>query len=75
MTFKDLSPDLIISLNNFIEKNYLVEGFLEKNIYTNIKHLKLLKTYKGMRHQNGLPVNGQRTKTNRKTSQYLNKLR
>jgi small subunit ribosomal protein S13 len=54
-------------LREFIEKNYKVEGDLKKEVLLNIKRLKEIKAYRGIRHQKNLPVRGQRTKTNSRT--------
>ncbi len=50
-----------------IEKNFRVEGELKRIITTNIKRLKEIGSYRGIRHQRGLPVRGQRTRTNART--------
>ena len=49
------------------ERQYLVEGDLRRETYNNIKRMKDIKCYRGMRHYRGLPVRGQRTKTNSRT--------
>lgn len=54
-------------LRDFIEKNVKVEGELKREIGMNIKHLKDINTYRGLRHTKHLPVRGQRTKTNSRT--------
>ena len=64
---KDLSAQEINRLREIIEKNYKVEGDLRREIMLNIKRLKELQTYRGLRHMRGLPVRGQRTKTNSRT--------
>ncbi len=64
---KDLNPQEVNRLRDIIEKNYRIEGELRREIATNIKRLKELQTYRGMRHMRGLPVRGQRTKTNSRT--------
>jgi len=64
---KDLSTEDANRLRDFIEKKYKVEGELRRDILSNIKRLKEIKCYRGIRHQKGLPVNGQRTKTNSRT--------
>ncbi len=64
---KDLTQDEINKLRTFIEKNYKVEGDLKREILMNIKRLKDIKAYRGTRHAKGLPVRGQRTKTNSRT--------
>ncbi len=50
-----------------VEKNYVVEGDLKREIQSNIKRLKDIKAYRGIRHMRHLPVRGQRTKTNTRT--------
>ena len=64
---KDLSNDELIHIRDSIEKNYKVEGDLRREIAGNIKRLKDAGTYRGTRHMKGLPVNGQRTRTNSRT--------
>jgi small subunit ribosomal protein S13 len=63
---KDLSPAEAARLREIIEK-YHVEGELRRQIMLNIKRLKDIKCYRGIRHIKGLPVRGQRTKTNSRT--------
>lgn len=64
---KDLSSDQIDSIRNYIEKNMTVEGDLRQVIHQNIRRLKEISSYRGYRHTHGLPVDGQRTKTNART--------
>ena len=64
---KELSNDEMIRIRDMIEKNYKVEGDLRREIAANIKLLKETNTYRGMRHMKGLPVHGQRTRTNSRT--------
>lgn len=64
---KDLTPAEINKLREIIEKNYTIEGELRREVMTNIKRLRELQTYRGTRHARGLPVRGQRTKTNNRT--------
>lgn len=64
---KDLSQPEINRLREIIEKGYKIEGDLRREIMTNIKGLRELSTYRGLRHIRGLPVRGQRTKTNSRT--------
>lgn len=64
---KELTPDEVNRIQNFIEKNYKVEGELRQIIKQNINLLKDLQTYRGSRHARHLPVRGQRTKTNSRT--------
>ncbi len=64
---KDLTLEEEGKLREYIEKNYKVEGDLRRIIAQNIKRLKSIKSYRGLRHEKGLPVRGQRTKTNART--------
>ncbi len=63
----DLTEEQANSLRVFIEKNYVVEGDLRRDVFSNIKRLKEIKSYRGTRHAKGLPTRGQRTKTNNRT--------
>jgi small subunit ribosomal protein S13 len=54
-------------INDIIDKQYLVEGNLQRIVTSNIKRIKDINSYKGLRHKIGLPVNGQRTRTNART--------
>lgn len=64
---KDLDQQEVNRLREVIEKNYRIEGDLRREIMMNIKHMKEIQTYRGARHIRGLPVRGQRTKTNSRT--------
>jgi len=64
---KDLKEDDVIKLRNLIEKQYKVEGDLRREVVGNIKRLKEIGCYRGVRHMKGLPLRGQRTKTNSRT--------
>ena len=64
---KDLSEEEVNTLRNLIEKGNTVEGDLRREIGSNIKRLKEIGSYRGSRHAKGLPVRGQRTKTNNRT--------
>ena len=64
---KDLSEDEIAKIREKIENNYNVEGDLRREISLNIKRLTEIGCYRGRRHRMGLPVRGQRTKTNART--------
>ena len=64
---KDLSEAEVSRLKEFIEGNYKVEGALRQEIQLNVKRLKEIGSYRGIRHIRGLPVRGQRTKTNSRT--------
>ncbi|GAB6074848.1 30S ribosomal protein S13 [Nautilia lithotrophica] len=63
----ELTEDEISTLNKEIQNNYIVEGELRKIVQLNIKELMDLGCYRGLRHRRGLPVRGQRTKTNART--------
>jgi len=64
---KDLKEDEIVTLRDIIERDYKVEGDLRKEVSMNIKRLMDIGSYRGLRHRKGLPVRGQRTKTNSRT--------
>lgn len=63
----ELSAQEVNELKGYIEKNYKIEGDLRRQIMINIKRLKDIGSWKGSRHSKGLPVRGQRTKTNNRT--------
>lgn len=64
---KDLTEEEVNRLQKVIEKNFKVEGDLRLDIQSNIKRLKEIGTYRGMRHTRGLPSRGQRTRSNART--------
>ncbi|MFO7152560.1 MAG: 30S ribosomal protein S13 [Bacillales bacterium] len=64
---KDLTEKEISNLRDIIEKNYKVEGDLRREVAMNIKRLVEIGCYRGIRHRKGLPVRGQRTRTNART--------
>ena len=64
---KDLTEDQEAQLREAIEHNYTIEGDLRREIGMNIKRLSEIGCYRGLRHRRGLPVHGQRTKTNART--------
>lgn len=64
---KDLSEDNVAKLREYIDKHYTVEGDLRREVALNIKRLVEVGCYRGVRHRRGLPVRGQRTKTNART--------
>lgn len=64
---KELTPQEVNRLKEIIEKNYKIEGDLRRELMMNIKSLREIGTYRGSRHIRGLPVRGQRTKTNSRT--------
>ena len=64
---KDLTEDEIAKLRDVIENQYTVEGDLRREVALNIKRMVEINCYRGIRHRKGLPVRGQRTKTNART--------
>ncbi len=64
---KDLTEEEVSKLRALIEESVLVEGDLRRDIAMNIKRLKEIGCYRGIRHRKGLPVRGQKTKTNART--------
>lgn len=64
---RDMTEDEITRLRDFIERNLQVEGDLRRIVSANIQRLIDIGCYRGIRHRRGLPVNGQRTRTNART--------
>ena len=64
---KDLTKDEEALIRDYIDKNFVVEGDLRRNTALDIKRLVEIQCYRGVRHRKGLPVRGQRTKTNART--------
>ncbi len=64
---KDLPDDQMNRLREYIEKNFVIEGDLKREVLLNIKRLKEIGAYRGIRHSRHLPVRGQRTRTNTRT--------
>jgi small subunit ribosomal protein S13 len=64
---RDLTEEEVNALRDYINKNFKVEGDLRRDIALSIKRLIEIGTYRGLRHRKGLPVRGQRTKTNART--------
>jgi small subunit ribosomal protein S13 len=64
---KDLKEEEVVMLRDIIERDYKVEGDLRKEVSMGIKRLMDIGSYRGLRHRKGLPVRGQRTKTNART--------
>ena len=64
---RDLTEDEVAQLRNFIDANLKVEGDLRREIAANIKRKVEIGSYEGIRHRRGLPVHGQRTRTNART--------
>ncbi|WP_106816576.1 30S ribosomal protein S13 [Microbacterium timonense] len=64
---KDLTDDQLVALRDYIEANYKVEGDLRREVAADIRRKVEIGSYEGLRHRRGLPVRGQRTKTNART--------
>ncbi len=64
---KDLTADQENAIRTIVEKEYRVEGDLRRDVLSNVKRLKDIGSYRGSRHTKGLPVRGQRTKSNSRT--------
>lgn len=64
---RSLTEEEVARLREVIEKNYKVEGYLRREIAQNIKRLIEISSYRGIRHRRGLPLRGQRTRTNSRT--------
>jgi small subunit ribosomal protein S13 len=64
---KDLTDDQLVAIRDFIEGTYKVEGDLRRDVAADIRRKVEIGSYQGVRHRKGLPVHGQRTKTNART--------
>jgi small subunit ribosomal protein S13 len=64
---KDLSDEEIARITAIIQNNYVIEGDLRREVSQNIRRLQEIQSYRGLRHRKGLPVHGQRTRTNSRT--------
>jgi small subunit ribosomal protein S13 len=64
---RNLTEDEVNRIRESVDKEYTVEGDLRRSVSMNIKRLVEIKCYRGIRHQRGLPVHGQRTRTNART--------
>lgn len=64
---RDLTEDDVSKLRDYIDHNFIVEGDLRRNVAFDIKRLIEIGSYRGLRHRKGLPVRGQRSKTNART--------
>ena len=64
---KDLTEEEVNEIRNYVNKNLMVEGDLRRDVALNIKRLVEIGCYRGIRHRKGLPVRGQKTKTNART--------
>ncbi len=63
----ELDENMLAAINSIIDANYLVEGALRRQVQQNVQRLKDIRCYRGERHRRGLPVRGQRTKSNART--------
>jgi small subunit ribosomal protein S13 len=64
---RDLTEDEVVRIREIVEREYRVEGDLRREVQMNIKRLMDIGCYRGLRHRKGMPVRGQRTKTNART--------
>ena len=64
---KDITEDAVVKIRAILDRDYVVEGDLRRDITMNIKRLMDTGSYRGLRHRRGLPARGQRTKTNART--------
>ena len=71
---KDLTDDQVNAIRKIIDEQYKIEGDLRREVALNIKRLTEIGCYRGLRHRRGLPVRGQRTKTNARTRKGPRKL-
>jgi small subunit ribosomal protein S13 len=67
MKARDLTEEQITTLANFVQKEFAVEGQLRRQVAAAISRLRDIQCYRGLRHRRGLPVRGQRTRTNART--------
>jgi small subunit ribosomal protein S13 len=67
MRAKDLNEEQISKITSVIQSGYIVEGDLRREVSENIKRMSAIGSYRGLRHRKGLPVRGQRTRTNART--------
>lgn len=67
MKAQNLSGEEIAKINHLLQNDFVVEGDLRRQVQNNIKRLVSIHCYRGMRHRSGLPVRGQRTRTNART--------
>lgn len=70
---KDLTEDEIGKIRKILETDYVIEGDLRREVSMNIKRLMEIGCYRGIRHRRGLPVRGQKTKTNARTRKGIKK--
>ena len=70
---KDLTEDEVARIANLLDKEYIIEGQLRRKIAQDIGRLRDINCYRGLRHKKGLPVRGQRTRTNSRTRKGVRK--
>jgi len=70
---KELSDDDLARIANLLDKEYIIEGQLRRKIQQDIARLRDIGSYRGLRHRRGLPVRGQRTRTNARTRKGVRK--
>ena len=70
---RELSEDEITRLNNHLDTELMLEGHLRRTVQGNIARLRDIRSYRGLRHRRGLPVRGQRTRTNARTRKGVKK--
>ncbi len=64
---KDLTDDELAKIAAILEREYVIEGYLRRQVQQNVARLREIGCYRGVRHRRGLPVRGQRTRTNART--------
>jgi small subunit ribosomal protein S13 len=64
---RELDEDQVSAIRNILEADYMVEGDLRREVFSNIRRLFEINCYRGLRHRRGLPVHGQRTRQNART--------
>ena len=69
----ELSDDVVTRINNYLDKELVLEGQLRRRIQQDITRLRDIRSYRGIRHRRGLPVRGQRTRTNARTRKGVKK--
>jgi small subunit ribosomal protein S13 len=69
----DLTEDEIARVNNYLDKEVMIEGQLRRSVQQDIARLREIHCYRGLRHRRGLPVRGQRTRTNARTRKGVKK--
>jgi small subunit ribosomal protein S13 len=70
---RELSEDVLARISALLDKDYTVEGQLRRQVQQNVTRLKDIQCYRGIRHRRGLPVRGQRTRTNARTRKGVKK--